>query len=41
LSQIEELGYTQVEFMTVRPDQLLYYREDQIVARELLVLTKR
>lgn len=38
---INELGYERVEITTVRQDQLLYYREDQIVARELLVLVKR
>ncbi len=37
---VNELGYERVELTTVRQDQLLYYREDQIVARELLVLVK-
>lgn len=39
--KLEQLGYTQVEFKNVQTRDLLYYREDQIVARELLVLTKR
>jgi tRNA G10 N-methylase Trm11 len=39
--QLAELGYTQVKFTTVKPDELLYFREDQIVARELLVLIRK
>lgn len=39
-SQVEKLGYKQIALTTTRPDQLLYYREDQVVARELLVLVK-
>lgn len=38
IDQIENLGYNQVRFEHVRSSELLYYREDQIVARELLVL---
>ena len=38
--QLKQLGYTQVELKTVKPHQLLYYREDQVVARELLLLVK-
>lgn len=37
---IERLGYTPVSFQTVTQNQLLYFREDQVVARELLVLVK-
>lgn len=40
ISQLDKLGFTQVEFKSVKPSQLLYYREDQVVARELLVITK-
>lgn len=40
-SKVEELGYSYVQMRTVRPDQLLYYRPDQVVARELLVLIKK
>ncbi len=39
IDQISDLGYNQVRFECVRGNELLYYREDQIVARELLVLT--
>ena len=40
IGQLEKLGYKEVEFQTIRLDQLLYFRPDQVVARELLVLTK-
>jgi tRNA G10 N-methylase Trm11 len=41
LDSLEELGYNHIRFEHVRDDQLLYYREDQVVARELLVLTTK
>lgn len=41
LDHLEKLGYNRVKFEHVRDDQLLYYREDQIVARELLVITRK
>lgn len=40
IGQLEPLGYKQAALVTVRPDQLLYFRPDQVVARELLILTK-
>ncbi len=40
ISQLDKLGYTRVEFKNITPDDLIYYREDQVVARELLVLTR-
>lgn len=40
LTQLEKLGYKEVQLQTVRPDQLLYFRPDQVVARQLLILTK-
>jgi tRNA G10 N-methylase Trm11 len=40
IKKLEQLGFVQHDFKNVRPDDLLYYREDQVVARELLVLTK-
>jgi tRNA (guanine10-N2)-dimethyltransferase len=39
IDSLEEMGYNRVSFEHVRDDQLLYYREDQVVARQLLVLT--
>jgi tRNA G10 N-methylase Trm11 len=41
IDQIGDMGYNRVSFEHVREEQLLYYREDQIVARELLVLTRK
>lgn len=40
IATIGRLGYKRHEFKNVSQNDLLYYREDQIVARELLVLTK-
>jgi SAM-dependent methyltransferase len=39
IDHLSDLGYNQVEFERVSGSKLLYYREDQVVARELLVLT--
>ena len=40
VTKVEDLGYSYVEMRNVRPDQLLYFRPDQVVAREILVLVK-
>lgn len=40
VDQLGTFGYKQVHFKTVNPHELLYYREDQVVARELLVIVK-
>jgi tRNA G10 N-methylase Trm11 len=40
IKQLEKLGYTQITLKNVKNDELLYFREDQIVARELLLLVK-
>lgn len=39
LDHLEKLGYNRIRFKHVRPEDLIYHREDQIVARELLVIT--
>ena len=39
-NNIQKLGYKMHEFKNISSKDLLYYREDQIVARELLVLYK-
>ena len=39
-TDLAKLGYTRYQFKNIEPQDLLYYREDQVVARELLVLTK-
>jgi tRNA G10 N-methylase Trm11 len=41
IDQISDLGYNQVKFEHVNNENLLYYRPDQIVARELLILTRK
>lgn len=40
IGQIEKLGYRRVAFKNIKNEELLYYREDQIVARELLVIIR-
>ncbi|HEU5187762.1 MAG TPA: methyltransferase domain-containing protein, partial [Candidatus Saccharimonadales bacterium] len=39
LDHLEKLGYNRIKFQHARWDDLVYHREDQIVARELLVIT--
>ena len=41
IATIARLGYKPHEFTNISQNDLLYYRENQVVARELLVLTKR
>lgn len=40
VSNLEELGFMRINLKNTSSDHLLYYREDQVVARELLVLVK-
>lgn len=40
LDSLEELGYNRLSFEHVKMNELIYYRESQIVARELLVLKR-
>lgn len=40
IGKLDQLGYAQHELKNVRSEELLYYREDQVVARELLILEK-
>ena len=40
ISTIARFGYKPHEYTNVSQNDMLYYREDQVVARELLVLTK-
>ncbi|PJE65052.1 hypothetical protein COU91_03655 [Candidatus Saccharibacteria bacterium CG10_big_fil_rev_8_21_14_0_10_47_8] len=40
IDRISNLGYTLVEFKNASPAELIYFREGQTVARELLVLRK-
>lgn len=41
LDRLEEMGYNRVSFEHVNARELLYSREDQVVARELLVITRK
>ncbi len=41
IDQISDMGYNRISFEHARTEELLYYRSDQVVARELLVLTKQ
>ncbi|HEX4662294.1 MAG TPA: hypothetical protein VH144_01635 [Candidatus Saccharimonadales bacterium] len=41
LDDLENLGYNRLDFTCANTSDLIYYREDQIVARELLVLTRK
>lgn len=41
IDQLSDLGYNRVQFKHVSAQNLLYYRPDQIVARELLVITRK
>ncbi len=41
IDQISDLGYNWVDFKHVEPTDLVYFREDQTVARRLLVLSKK
>ncbi len=40
IGRLADLGYTEYAFTHIKKSELLYYREDQVVARELLVLIK-
>ncbi len=40
LDSLAELGYNRISFEHARTEDLIYYRADQIVARELLILEK-
>lgn len=41
LDDLEKMGYNRVSFMHSREDDMVYHRSDQIVARELLVITRK
>jgi tRNA (guanine10-N2)-dimethyltransferase len=40
LDDLENLGYNRIDFERANREDLIYHREDQIVGRELVVLTK-
>jgi tRNA (guanine10-N2)-dimethyltransferase len=41
LDNLEELGYTRLKFVHARNEDLIYHREGQVVARELVVLQRK
>jgi tRNA G10 N-methylase Trm11 len=41
IDSIEELGYNRISFKHLSNSELVYFRERQIVARELLVITRK
>lgn len=41
LDRLEEIGYTRTSFVHAMATDLIYHRPDQIVARELVVLTRK
>ncbi len=41
LDRLEELGYTRTSFAHAKNDDLIYHREGQIVARELVTITRK
>lgn len=40
IDRLTDMGYNRFSFVHARNEDLIYYREDQIVCRELVVLTK-
>lgn len=41
INTVERFGFEYVQLKTVNADQLLYFRPDQVVAREILILKKK
>lgn len=41
IENLSKLGFERVKLKNVRDDELLYFRETQVVARELLILVKK
>ena len=41
IDSLSDMGYNRMSFEHIRDQDLIYYRSDQIVARQLLVITKR
>lgn len=41
LDNLEQLGYTRLSFAHARSEELIYHREGQVVARELVVLIRK
>lgn len=41
LDHLSNLGYNRIDFKHARPSELIYYRPDQVVGRELVVITRK
>ena len=41
LDQLESLGYNRISFVWANTDEMVYRRPDQLVARELIVITRK
>jgi tRNA G10 N-methylase Trm11 len=41
LDQLGDMGYNRLEFVHAKNSELIYHREDQVVARELTILEKK
>ncbi len=41
LDRLSDMGYNRLDFKRVKNTDLIYFREDQIVAREIIVIEKR
>ncbi|HET7629837.1 MAG TPA: methyltransferase domain-containing protein [Candidatus Saccharimonadales bacterium] len=41
LDDLEDLGYNRLSFVYASDEELIYHREDQVVGRELLILTRK
>lgn len=41
VDKVEDYGFERIQFATVSSNDLMYFRPDQVVARELLVLVKK
>lgn len=41
LDDLENLGYNRLDFVNAATSDLIYHREDQIVARELVIITRK
>lgn len=41
LDSLEDLGYTRLSFVHASSQELVYHRENQVVARELIMLIRK
>ena len=41
LDQLEKIGYNPMSFKNLNPSDLIYFRPNQIVARQMLLLTRK